>query len=201
MKPIRIFISSVQPEFAAERAALRDYLRGDTLMRRFFEMMLFSDRLEVWNHGTLPPSLTLEKLRSAHGSVPGNPLLAEPMYLTRYIERRGTGIGDMIRRCQEAGLHEPEFTVTDGFKTIIRRVKASEPREEPREEAREETAKKILALIKADPSITMQDLARAIAISPKGIEWQIRKLRQAGMLKHVGPTKGGRGEIIGGTDE
>jgi hypothetical protein len=29
MKPIRIFISSVQKEFAEERAALRDYLRGD----------------------------------------------------------------------------------------------------------------------------------------------------------------------------
>lgn len=26
MKPLRIFISSVQQEFAAERAALRDYL-------------------------------------------------------------------------------------------------------------------------------------------------------------------------------
>lgn len=28
MKPLRIFISSVQKEFAVERAALRDYLRG-----------------------------------------------------------------------------------------------------------------------------------------------------------------------------
>jgi ATP-dependent DNA helicase RecG len=33
MTLIRIFISSVQKEFAAERAALRDYLRGDPLMR------------------------------------------------------------------------------------------------------------------------------------------------------------------------
>lgn len=43
MKPIRIFISSVQREFAIERAALRDYLRGDVLMRRFFEPFLFED--------------------------------------------------------------------------------------------------------------------------------------------------------------
>ncbi|WP_301663501.1 ATP-binding protein [Methanoculleus frigidifontis] len=61
------------------------------------------------------PSLTLEKLRQAHGSVPGNPLLAEPMYLTGYIERMGTGTRDMIRRCTEAGLPEPEFGVSDGF--------------------------------------------------------------------------------------
>ena len=60
-------------------------------------IMLFSDRLEVWNPGTLPPTLTLEKLRHPHGSVPGNPLLAESLYLTKYIERMGTGIVGMIQ--------------------------------------------------------------------------------------------------------
>ena len=43
MNLIRIFISSVQREFAQERAALRDYLRGDPLMRRFFDVFLFED--------------------------------------------------------------------------------------------------------------------------------------------------------------
>ena len=43
MNPLRIFISSVQGEFAQERAALRDYLRGDPLMRRFFDVFLFED--------------------------------------------------------------------------------------------------------------------------------------------------------------
>ena len=43
MKPLRIFISSVQKEFAEERAALRDYLRGDALLRRFFEPFLFEE--------------------------------------------------------------------------------------------------------------------------------------------------------------
>jgi ATP-dependent DNA helicase RecG len=41
--PIRIFISSVQREFSSERVALRDCLRGDALMRRFFEVFLFED--------------------------------------------------------------------------------------------------------------------------------------------------------------
>ena len=43
MKPLRIFISSVQKEFAAERAALRDYLKNDPLLKRFFEVFLFED--------------------------------------------------------------------------------------------------------------------------------------------------------------
>ncbi len=81
--------------------------------------MLFADRLEIWNPGGLPPSLTLEKLRHPHGSVPRNPLLAESLYLTKYIERMGTGTGDMIRRCSEVGLPEPKFSISDGFKTTI----------------------------------------------------------------------------------
>ena len=40
---LRIFISSVQSEFAEERAALRDYLRGDPLFRRFCDVFLFED--------------------------------------------------------------------------------------------------------------------------------------------------------------
>jgi len=43
MTPRRLFISSVQKEFAAERGAVRDYLRNDPLLRRFFEVFLFEE--------------------------------------------------------------------------------------------------------------------------------------------------------------
>ena len=106
----------VVAEAIVNAVAHRDYTSNGSV-----QVMLFADRLEVWNPGTLPPSLTLENLRQPHGSVPANPLLAEPMYLTRYIERMGTGTRDMIRKCREAGLTEPEFRLSDGFTVIIRR--------------------------------------------------------------------------------
>ena len=40
---MRVFISSVQREFTEERVALREYLRGDALLRRFFDVFLFED--------------------------------------------------------------------------------------------------------------------------------------------------------------
>src|SRR3989338_2971881 len=106
-------------EAIVNAVAHRDYTSNGSV-----QVMLFSDRLEVWNPGSLPPSLTLEKLRHPHGSVPGNPLLAEPLYLTKYIERMGTGTGDMIARCRKAGLKEPQFTLTDGFVITLRRKPA-----------------------------------------------------------------------------
>jgi hypothetical protein len=41
MNPIRIFISSVQSEFAEERKALFDYLTTDVLFAQFFVPFLF----------------------------------------------------------------------------------------------------------------------------------------------------------------
>jgi len=66
--------------------------------------MLFADRLEVWNPGELPPPLTIEKLRKPHASIPHNPLIAEPMFLTRYAEKAGSGILDMFQRCRDGNL-------------------------------------------------------------------------------------------------
>lgn len=111
----------VVAEAIVNAIAHRDYTSNGSV-----QVMLFTDRLEVWNPGSLPPSLTLKKLRVAHGSVPGNPLLAEPLYLTKYIERMGTGTRDMIRRCVAAELPEPQFAVTDGFTTTIGRRSRAE---------------------------------------------------------------------------
>ena len=100
----------VVTEAIVNAVAHRDYTDNGSV-----QVMLFADRLEVRNPGRLPPPLTVESLRVAHRSVPTNPLLGEALYLAEYIERMGTGTLDMIRRCTEAGLPEPEFAVTDGF--------------------------------------------------------------------------------------
>ena len=39
----RIFVSSVQKELADERWALKEYVHGEPLLRRFFEVFLFED--------------------------------------------------------------------------------------------------------------------------------------------------------------
>ena len=78
------------------------------------EVRLFADRLEVWNPGTMPGTLTLDDLRAAHPSVPNNPLIAESLYLTRYIEKAGSGTERMIELCREAALPEPTFELRAG---------------------------------------------------------------------------------------
>lgn len=118
---LRVIPQEVVAEGIVNAVVHRDYTSNGSV-----QVMLFKDRLEVWNPGMLPPTLTLEKLRGPHASVPHNPLLAEPMYLTKYIERMGTGIRDMIRRCRDAGLAEPEIRIDGGFFVLTIRRKRDE---------------------------------------------------------------------------
>lgn len=85
------------------------------------QVMLFSDRVAISNPGGLPLELTLDKLRKDHASYPKNPHLAETLYQAGYIERFGTGTGEMIRLCKEAGLAEPIFNLEEGFSVTILR--------------------------------------------------------------------------------
>jgi len=55
---------------------------------------------------------------------------------------------------------------------------------------------RILALIRAQPTLSRRELALHIGISADGIKYHLEKLKGAGKIRHVGPTKRGRWEIM-----
>jgi len=106
------------PYKAVREALVNALAHRDYTSNAGVQVMLFADRLEVWNPGELPAGLTPEKLRHPHASIPHNPLIAEPLFWVRYIEKLGTGTLDMIALCREAGLPEPEFR-QDGGQWVV----------------------------------------------------------------------------------
>ncbi|MBU4562855.1 winged helix-turn-helix transcriptional regulator, partial [bacterium] len=50
--------------------------------------------------------------------------------------------------------------------------------------------------IKNNPKITSAELAEILEITVKGVEWNIKKLKEEGIIKRIGPAKGGYWEII-----
>jgi predicted HTH transcriptional regulator len=105
---------SAVAEAIANAVAHRDYTSNGSV-----QVMLFRNRLEVWNPGRLPDGFTVQKLREMHSSEPTNPVIAHPLFLTGYIEHLGTGTTDMIADCAEYGLRAPEFIQAEDFRTII----------------------------------------------------------------------------------
>jgi predicted HTH transcriptional regulator len=174
------------------------------------QVMLFADRLEITNPGRLPDSLTFESLRHSHASVPRNPLIAEPMYLTQYIERMGTGTGDMIRLCLEAGLGEPTFSYRDGFVLTVPRAAMEKADILPSEISKKtgetegktegkrvgQAGQRIIRLIQKNPQITIPEMASRLGITESAIEKQVRKLREQEIIGRVGPAKGGHWEVL-----
>jgi predicted HTH transcriptional regulator len=95
--------------------AHRDYTSGAAV-----QVSVFSDRVEIWNPGVLPPPLTPEGLRQPHRSIAHNPRIAEALFLARYIEKYGTGTLMMIRESAAHALPEPDFEQRGGeFVTTV----------------------------------------------------------------------------------
>ncbi|MCE5332129.1 MAG: winged helix-turn-helix transcriptional regulator, partial [Bacteroidales bacterium] len=194
------------PPAAIEEAIVNAIAHRDYDSMASVQVMLFADRLEIRNPGQLPPALTFEALKKDHSSYPRNPLIAESMYLTKYIERMGTGIQDIIKHCVEYGLPEPEFKMTDTFVTTIYRKKGIafekvgghvvgqtitegqndiEIRHEKgakRARKGHEKGEKIIQLINDNPSISINDLARMLGVSVKSIRTLIDKLKKSGEI-------------------
>jgi predicted HTH transcriptional regulator len=59
-----------------------------------------------------------------------------------------------------------------------------------------ESQKKILTLMQANPNISKKDLAAAVGISTTAIDKNISALKAKGLLKHVGPDKGGHWSLL-----
>lgn len=110
------------------------------------------------NPGQLPPSLTPEALHRPHASLPRNPLLAEPLFLARYIEKAGTGTLDMIELAGKRGLPTPEFGQTDGQVLVtLRRLAGSTTPEVTPEVAR------LLAML-GDKALSRRELQQTIGL-------------------------------------
>ena len=73
------------------------------------QVMLFRDRLEILNPGTLPRGWTAANLLRTHDSKPHNGILATAMQWAGYVEKSGYGTEDIVRKCKAWGLQEPEY--------------------------------------------------------------------------------------------
>jgi ATP-dependent DNA helicase RecG len=110
-----------------------------------------------------------------------------------------------------AGLREPTFLPDAFFRAIFHRSpefalkddigKGSEKRLAERlverlAERLAENQKKILMLIGQNPYVSKKAMAKEIGISTTAIDKNLTTLKQKGILRRVGPDKGGHWEVV-----
>lgn len=186
------------PIDAVKEAIVNAVCHRDYTSNASVQIMLFRNRLEVWNPGTLPYGLTVLKLQGPHKSLPTNQLLADPMYWNGYIEKVGTGTEDIINKCLDYRLKTPEFYQEEDFRVVIwRQISESDNpmRSKSDPKAIQSDPKEVLqlkTLIKENPEISRADLANKLNISERQTRKIIDELRDAGILVRIGGRANGK---------
>ncbi|HHT9137274.1 MAG TPA: ATP-binding protein [Candidatus Wunengus sp. YC60] len=194
----------------------RDYsIRGTSLM-----VEVYDDRVVIINPGVFPWH---QKKDFGKISVRRNERIADLFFRMDKVERAGTGIRRMKEAMAATGLPSPLISQT-GFYTITfkrpvemvaeRGVESWEKKlggklgdrlgEKGAEDATQKTTQittqkttqKIIEAIAKKSDITQKELASVIGITEDGVKYHIIRLRKKGLIKRIGPDKGGHWEIV-----
>lgn len=183
------------PSEAIGEAVINAIAHRDYCSNASVEVRLFSDRLEIWNPGKLPDTLTLESLRHDHPSVPRNPLIAEALYLTRYIERVGSGTQIIIELCKKARLPEPQFEQRGGF-FVVTLWRDWLTQDIMAELGLSERQKQAILYLKTRGVITNSEYQNLLGTTRATAKRDLENLATKGIIQLVGSGRGSRYELL-----
>ena len=189
------------PEEALREAVLNAVMHKNYGSGVPIQISIYDDKIMFWNNGELFQGWTVETLLQKHSSQPFNPDVANTFFRAGMIEAWERGIEHMMDACLAADVPAPllryetgglwvEFPIAIAYQLNRIRVEATQ------ETTQETTQERILALLKAQPSITRRELAARLSVSADGIKYHLEKMKSAGIIRHVGPTKSGHWEVL-----
>ncbi|MCD4734437.1 MAG: putative DNA binding domain-containing protein [Bacteroidales bacterium] len=152
---------------------------------------LFDDRVEVSNPGGLTSAISPAEFGTKSHSR--NPLVFGLFERIDMVEKIGSGISRIYDAMKDAALPEPGFKTEGIFTVALQRRTVEKTVEETVEKT---TRERITELIRKNPSITTKDIAAAVRITDKGVEYQLAKMQQEGILTREGSKKSGKWKLI-----
>lgn len=130
-------------------------------------------------------------LKGNEPSHPRNIVMAGILYYSKDIEKWGSGLKRISEDCAANGIKVDFLHTKTGSKTVFYRREQKDV-----EKTREKTREKILKLLGENPGITTAEPAELTKITAKGVEWNLKKMREEKVIKRIGPDKGGYREVI-----
>ncbi|MBI5392516.1 putative DNA binding domain-containing protein [Candidatus Woesearchaeota archaeon] len=179
--------------------ALREAIINALIHRDYYDtsniyIKIYDDSIVIANPGKLPDVLTIKDLYKTHESKPKNQLLANVFYYAGFIDKWGNGILNIIDFLKKENLEKPIFEQSGGsFRIIFKRPMLENDLEK---KTVEKTVEKMLTMIKENLSITQQELSRKTGLTRRGVEWNLKQLKERNLIERVGPDKGGYWKVI-----
>lgn len=107
--------------------AIREALINSIIHRNFKdpksnEIAIYKDRIEIFNPGEFPEGYKPEDfIQGKEGSMPRNPIIANTLYLSKDIEKWGSGLKRITEECKTAGIKVSFEIRKNGFNVIFYR--------------------------------------------------------------------------------
>lgn len=189
------------PINALREALVNSICHRDYMVPKSNEIAIFKDRLEIYNPGSFPEGLVpMDFIQGRERSVLRNPLIAHVLYLSKEIERWGSGLKRIYDECTANGIHVEFTLLKTGFLVVFeRREMVKEGWSEKWSEKwsdLSENQQKILQLIAGNPKISRRELSAKLKMNPSAIQKHMNTLKKKGLLKRVGPAKGGYWDVV-----
>ena len=157
--------------------------------------------------GKLPGQVKPTNIRHTHFSR--NPKIAAFLKAYHFVKEFGEGFDRICREQEANGANVPSFR-TDEFilkitvpkvaekvtVNVTEKVNATENVIYVSQKTSQKTSQKIIDLIKEDPYISTSKMAEIIGVDRRNIARNIKKLQEQGVVRRVGPDKGGFWEVI-----
>ncbi len=187
------------PARAIKEAIINSLCHRDFSNPKSNEVAIFKDRIEIFNPGLFPSEYTPEDfIKGSQPSIPRNPLIAETLFRSEDIEKWGSGLRRISGECRKAGVKVKFIRNKSGFTVTFYRP-ANTPHKGLAEglvEGLVENQKKILNLVSTTPRISKRELSASVGISTTAIDKNIAVLKTKGLLRRIGPDKGGHWEVL-----
>ena len=186
---------------------------------------IYTDRMEIISTGGLPANLTKEDFFRGV-SKPVNEELAKLFIRLDLMEQTGYGVPRVTQSYGEKAFEFLDFfirvTIPFAFEIEFEEEAKNEPInskdggavEKTVEKTGktvgktvgktgktvEKTAEKLIGIIKGNPKVTVKELSSLLNITRRGVEEQIKSLKDKGIIRRVGSVKGGYWEILQGSE-
>ncbi|MFO7810818.1 MAG: putative DNA binding domain-containing protein [Candidatus Delongbacteria bacterium] len=203
------------PVEAFREALVNSIIHRDYTNPKSNEVAIFRDRIEVYNPGTFPEGLEPQDyITGNEKSHLRNPKIAEIFYYAKKIEKWGSGLKRIYDECEANGVKVEFKVVSSGFVSIFHRPEgfvAKNSKEGGQEGGQKRWSEKVvrkggqkltakqkelLEIFKSDPNITRERISSLLNINNSAIQKRIKSLVVKGVLKRIGPDKGGYWEVI-----
>ena len=195
------------PLEAIREAIINSLIHRDFENPKSNEVAIYKDRVEIFNPGEFPEGFKPEDFIEGQGSIPRNPLIANTLYLSKDIEKWGSGFRRITEACQKSNTKVKFEIRKNGFMVIFYRKTDKELLDLTGENKNNsatgtengtqiDTEKLILNILEKTPDITQKELSENTNISLRTVKRIIQQLKEKKIIERVGSDRKGYWKIL-----